>query len=88
MGDAVDLELGYYLSEPTIPRLGDPLAWWRNNKEKFPNLAKVAKKFLSIPATQTASERQFSTAGDTITFRRESLLPRHVEQIVFLNKTL
>jgi hypothetical protein len=38
----------------------DPLKWWDVNKGKFPILAQLACKYLSIQATSGASERVFS----------------------------
>jgi hypothetical protein len=34
----------------------NPLSWWRTKQEKFPLLAKIALKYLSIPATSAPSE--------------------------------
>jgi len=41
----------------------DPLAWWRTHEILFPKLAKLAKKFLAIPASSAPSERAFSKVG-------------------------
>ncbi|KAF9309458.1 hypothetical protein BG003_009725 [Podila horticola] len=40
----------------------DPLERWRHNKSKFPVMAKIAQKYLAIPATSVASERMFTFA--------------------------
>ncbi|CAF0992741.1 unnamed protein product [Brachionus calyciflorus] len=35
----------------------DPLQWWKFNQEKFLSLAKIAKKFLAVPASSGSIER-------------------------------
>ncbi|XP_063216906.1 zinc finger BED domain-containing protein 4-like [Bacillus rossius redtenbacheri] len=81
----VENELTIYLGENVIPRSSDPLMWWQQNQSRFPALARVARKYLAIPATQVESERLFRSAGNTVTSRRENLLAENIEQLVFLN---
>jgi hAT family C-terminal dimerisation region len=40
-----------------------PLNWWSVNRMKHPLVAKAARKWLSVPATSTPSERVFSICG-------------------------
>ncbi|KAJ8872712.1 hypothetical protein PR048_026326 [Dryococelus australis] len=65
----------------------DPFIW-QNNKINFPLLAPIAQHYLGIPATQVSSERLFSSAGNTVSIRRENLLAEHVEELVFLHGRL
>jgi len=39
-----------YFRETPVDKKTKPLEWW-SNKEHFPFLAKVARKYLCIPAT-------------------------------------
>ena len=41
-------------------RVNDVMEWWSDNEEKFPNIAKLARKYLAIPASSAPSERVFS----------------------------
>ena len=47
----------------------------KSNCNRFPKLARAAKRCLCIPATSMPSERIFSTAGYIVNKRRSSLLP-------------
>ncbi|KAI4817482.1 hypothetical protein KUCAC02_010879 [Chaenocephalus aceratus] len=83
-GDADD-ELREYCQTPHIPTMDNPLEWWAQNAHRFPRVAKLSRSYLAIPATSTPSERVFSLAGNTVTRQRSSLLPSHVDALVFLN---
>lgn len=61
----------------------DPYLWWRENREKFPTLAVLARKYLAVPATSVASERIFSYAGGIVTDNRNRLRDNAVSDIVF-----
>ena len=43
------------------------LAWWEENKGRFPTLYVLAMHFLAIPATEAPSERLFSLGSRIIT---------------------
>ena len=78
-------ELTSYLEDKTHP-INDPsftlLDWWRLNAHRYPIVAKMAKKFLTIPATSVSSESTFSTGGRVLNDYRSSLLPSMVEALV------
>jgi hypothetical protein len=40
-----------YAEEPNMAQKSDPIDWWRENEKKFPNLALIARQFLTSPAT-------------------------------------
>ena len=94
-GDVVDLttspdepglanEIEYYIKEcVAIP---NPLNWWKLNSAKFPSLARLARSYLAMPATEVPSERVFSVAGLTVTKLRATLDPDNVDKIIFLHK--
>ena len=80
----IDAELNQFLTEPVIPRTEDPLGWWRQNMERFPNMAAVARTYLGAPPTSVPSERLFSVAGEVINDHRSSLLPENAARLIFL----
>ena len=84
--NAVDVEIDTYLSLERLRRKEDPLAWWRDHEKHLPKLARLAKKYLAIPATSVPSERVFSKAGQLVSARRANLNPKNVDMIIFLNK--
>ena len=62
----------------------DLLNWWRINAVKFPLLAALALRLLAIPASQTQSERVFSSTGQIVTQTRNRLSSENVELLVAL----
>lgn len=79
-------ELDLYLSEPVQCHNGDPLTWWRANRDRYPELSRLARIFLAIPATSVPSEQLFSTAGDVLTKKRNRLASDSMEAQVFVYK--
>ncbi|KAJ8014499.1 hypothetical protein DPEC_G00040860 [Dallia pectoralis] len=86
--DALEAELNTYMLTPPIDKEEDPLAWWKVHKLSFPRLARLARKYLCIPATSSPSERLFSTSGNIVTCQRTCLKPAKVDRLVFLAKNL
>lgn len=78
--DQVAKELEFYLQKKRISTKENPLQWWKDNSNLFPNLKSVAQFYLGIRATQTSSERLFSASGLIVNSKREVLLPEHVEK--------
>jgi hypothetical protein len=60
-GDGIKMEVSEYLLEPCD--YTNPLQCWKENADRFPILAKLAKLYLNVPATSAPVERLFSIAG-------------------------
>jgi hypothetical protein len=58
------------------------LNWWKFNQHKYPALAKLARDFLSIPASSVESESAFSTSGRIVTDVRNSLHPDTAQAVI------
>ena len=86
--NAMEKEVSLFRAEDELDHNMDPLQWWQLNSHRFPHLAKLARRMLSIQATSVPSERRFSAAGNVVTAKRASLSPQTVDMILFLNKNL
>uniref|UniRef100_A0A0A1WZI3 Transposable element Hobo transposase n=1 Tax=Zeugodacus cucurbitae TaxID=28588 RepID=A0A0A1WZI3_ZEUCU len=64
------------------------LHWWKCHGDEFPLLAKLARTYLCIPATSTASERCFSTANRLLEEQSSSLVVGNLDAILFLHSKL
>uniref|UniRef100_A0AAQ5Y0H8 BED-type domain-containing protein n=1 Tax=Amphiprion ocellaris TaxID=80972 RepID=A0AAQ5Y0H8_AMPOC len=73
------IQMRRYMEEKVIPRNEDPLLWWKKNERAFPQLSKVAKRYLGTVATSVPAERLFSKAGETVSQKRNCLKPENVE---------
>ncbi|CAF1275734.1 unnamed protein product [Rotaria sordida] len=62
----------------------EPLYFWKIYRSEFPFLSQYARSVLSIPATTTNVEREFSTAGWILNERRTNLKPEEVDKILFV----
>ncbi|ROL44116.1 Zinc finger BED domain-containing protein 1 [Anabarilius grahami] len=61
-------EMLMYEQESPIPAQQNPLMWWKTlGSGRYPHVAQMAKKYLSIPGSSVRSERVFSSAGNIIT---------------------
>jgi len=80
----IDAELEGFKQEKVLAKLLDPFEWWRDHKALYPLLAMVARKWLAVPASSASSERVFSSAGLTLTKKRQRLLPGRIAKLVFL----
>jgi len=60
-----------------------PLAWWATNQVNYPNVARLARKLLAVPATSVASERLFSKAGEVTTKKRNRIDSTKADKLFF-----
>ena len=64
--------------------LNDLLKFWYENSKEFPILFNIAKKVLSIPATEFDSERNFSLTGRICENRRTNLDENNIDHLVLI----
>jgi hypothetical protein len=67
-----------------------PLQFWKANNFRWPNLAKIAKKVLGVPATSASVERMFSIAGHIFQAKRRRMSDKLFSNLVYckLNEQL
>ena len=81
-------ELNSYISFAECAPDMNPFDWWRSHETKFPTLAILAKRVLSIPASSAPSERVFSKVNEVVDKRRNRMDPETSEKLVFLQKSI
>ncbi len=78
-------EMQSYIKEAPLSPDANPLLWWRETgRNRYPKLAKLARKYLWVPGTSVRSERVFSSAGNIVNKKRAALGPDQVDRFVFL----
>ena len=84
-----DDELQSYANKKAIAmnvgnRMNNPLEWWKNREERYPRLAKLARRFLAVIATSVPCERIFSQSGWLLNKRRTLLSDERISDLVFI----
>lgn len=83
-------EFERFLAEPLIDFDLDfsPCNWWKQNANRFPNLAKIARDILCIPASSANIEQLFSIALDILSAKRNKMKPLLFGMTVFIRRNL
>ncbi|KAL7838485.1 hypothetical protein AOLI_G00268890 [Acnodon oligacanthus] len=79
-------QLENYIAEPLCKRSLSPLHWWRNKEHRFPAVARLARKYLAIPATAIPADRAFAPRESALAHRRAMLGPKHLDHVLFLHQ--
>jgi len=82
------MELSTYFMESELELEKDPLQWWHLKESQYPNLSKLAQKYLCILATSASSERVFSVAGLVSHDRRSRISPEKLDKVIFLHNNI
>jgi hypothetical protein len=81
-------ELKRYVASATVDVDTDVLGWWKANTAEYPNLSRMARDILSIPATSATSERCFSRGRINMPFSRTRLAAEAMRAICCLQNWL
>jgi len=88
IADLIDAEITAFQAEKGQPMFNqengynNPLDWWRIKADKYPNVWKLARCVLPIPATSAPSERVFSAAANIVNKKRK----RTTDLLIFLQE--
>ena len=69
-----EAQLQTYMQVQQVSNDTDPLMWWKQHQQEFPDLPRMARQYLAVPATSASPERFFSRVGLVQTDLRGSLL--------------
>ena len=58
-----ETELNAYMRVQQVANDTDPLMWWKQHQEEFPRLARMARQYLTVPASSASTERLFRSVG-------------------------
>jgi hypothetical protein len=60
------------------------LSWWKQNQSMYPSMSKIARDYLTIPASSVSVERLFNVGRDILGIRRHSMCPKTFRWLMFL----
>ena len=82
--DDFDREIDEYIRTVKSSTFTCPLLFWKNYHSKLPNLAKLAQKYLGVPASSGATERMFSISGHIFNSKRRRMGAKIFSELVYL----
>ena len=82
--DSLESEVAKYVLVTVDPDVSI-LKWWKKNSNVFPQLSKLAKILLAIPAISAPSEWSFSASGSVVTAKRSRISPLRVKKVLFIH---
>ena len=77
-----------YIEIPSDANIPSSLRWWRDNHKSFPELAKIARDVLAVPASGCAVEREFSFSGRIATWQCNRLNSSTIADSMFYKGAL
>lgn len=80
-------EIGAYSTQPNIDAVSNIYNWW-SQQHHFVLLKRMARDFLSAPASSVYSEQLWSEGGNIYDEKRSRLLPENGAKLIFLHHNL
>jgi hypothetical protein len=71
-----------YINVPNEVNIKSSLGWYKQNHTTVPDLAKMARDVLAVPASGSAVERVFSVSGRIATWQRNRLSPEAISNMM------
>ena len=69
-----EAQLQAYMQVQQVSNDTDPLMWWNQHQQEFPDLVRMARQYLVVPTISASPERFFSREGLVQTDLHGSLL--------------
>ena len=58
-----EAHLQAYMQVQQVSNDTDPIIWWKQHHQEFPDLARMTRQYLTVPATSVSPEKFFSLVG-------------------------
>src|SRR5579859_519341 len=71
-----------------LVRITSSLDWWKFNAHLYPDLARMARDVLAVPASGSAVERVFSVSGRIATWQRNRLSGETISRMMMFKSGL
>ena len=81
---SVSSQLESYLKEVPIKSKSCPGDWWRLNEMKYPDIGRLARKYLAVQGTSTPAERVMSDMGLILNKKRLAMTDEHFRMLMYL----
>lgn len=81
-------EYDHYIQAPCVDYKIEVLDWWRANGQQYPQLSRMVRDTLAVPATGAGVERAFSLSGRVVTVIRSQLSPQTIADIMMYKNHL
>jgi hypothetical protein len=81
-------EYDRYIQAPSINFKIQVLDWWRANGHQYPQLSRIVRDTLAVPATGAGVERAFSLSGRVVTVIQSQLSPEMISDIMMYKNHL
>ena len=56
-----EVQLQAYIQVQQVPNDTDPLMWWKKHQQELPDLTRMTRQYLTVPATSESPERLLDT---------------------------
>jgi hypothetical protein len=77
-------ELNHYLTAPT-EATRDPLLWWVEKQKTYPRLSRMARDYISVPATSVDVKRVFSKGRLLLSHVHNRLSVQSTQALLYLS---
>ncbi len=58
-----EVQFQVYMQVQRVPNDTDPLIWWKQYPQEFPDLSRMVRQYLEVPTTSESPERFFIRVG-------------------------